>query len=135
MTIKPEPFDTIFLTLGENPVDLAVNTTLLPWPPDVTGFSVDDPTVYDYATREIFVQCIAGSAKWRESDAAPASADPGHTLALGDGVVVALTRRARSGRGFWIWRGAVGTQIAISPAAPTPARDATHDVGVAPDTA
>ena len=134
MTIKPEPFDTIFLTLGTDPVDLGVNATLLPWPPAVAGWTEDDPAFFEYATREVFIQTIAGSAKWRESDAEPASDAEGHLLGLGDGVVASITRRARSGRGFWIWRGTVGTKIAISPAAPSPSRDATYDALVEPDT-
>ena len=134
MTIKPENFDTLFLLLDEDPIDLTENTTLLPWPPDVAG-PEDADTIFTYASREVFIQTVLGSAKWRESDAAPASDDPGHILGLGDGVVVTLTRRARSVRGFWIWPGMTGTQIAVSPAAPVPARDATYDVPVAPDSA
>ena len=132
--IKPPSFDTIFMTLDEDPVDLSVNMTLLPWPPDVAGWTEAEPLYFDYATREVFIQCIAGSAKWRESDAAPASDAEGHLLGLGDGVVVSVTRRARGGRGFWIWRGTVGTKIAISPAAPSPTRDATLDLPIEPDT-
>ena len=132
--IRPPSFDTIFMTLGTDPVDLAVDDRLLPWPPDVAGWTEDDPAYFEYATREVFIQCTAGAARWRESDAAPASDAEGHLLERGDGVVVSITRRARSGRGFWIWRGTVGTKIAISPAAPSPSRDATLDVPVEPDT-
>ena len=139
MTIKPEPFDTLFLELGETPVDLTENDTILPWPPDVAPFSATVPVaagdLIDYSTREIFIQCIAGSARWRESDAAPAASGLGHILATGDGVVIALTRRARSGRGFWIWRATAGTTIAISPAAAAPVRDATFDSPVEPTAA
>ena len=139
MSIKPPSFDTIFLTLGETPVDLTANAVLLPWPPDTVPFSSTMPVaaedVVDYSSREIFVQTIAGSAKWRESDAAPAATDPGHILGLGDGVVVTLTRRERSGRGFWLWRATAGTTVAISPAAGAPTRDATLDAEVEPTAA
>ena len=129
--IKAPNFDTIFATLDANPLDLTENQTLLPWPPDVPTYPAD-ASIVTYASREIFIQCIAGSARWRESDAAPAATDAGHVLALGDGAIITLERRARSGRGFWIWRGTVGTKIAISPAAPSPARDATYDAAVEP---
>ena len=139
MTIKPEPFDTLFLELGANPVDLTENAVLMPWPPAVAAFDATTPVapddVVDYSTREIFVQTIAGSARWRESDAAPAATDPGHILRLGDGVFATLTRRARSARGFWVWRAAAGTTVAISPAAAAPTRDATLDSPVEPTAA
>ena len=139
MTIKPEPFDTLFLELGANPVDLTENDTILPWPPDVAPFSATVPVaaadLIDYSTREVFIQTVGGAARWRESAAAPAATDPGHILGNGDGVVVTLTRRARSGRGFWIWRAAAGTTVAISPAAAAPVRDATFDAPVAPTAA
>ena len=131
--IKPPSFDTIFMTLGTDPVDLAVDDRILPWPPDVGAHVTPEAeSISPYARREIFIQSIAGSAKWRESDAAPASDADGHILGLGDGVVVEIARRGQSGRGFWIWRGEAGTKIAISPAAPAPSRDATHDLPVEP---
>ena len=132
--IKPPNFDTLFLTLGEDPVDLTENQTLLPWPPDVPTYT-GDASIVTYASREVFVQCIAGSARWRESDAAPASGAPGHILGLGDGVFATLTRRARSARGFWVWRAAAGTTVAILPAAAAPTRDATLDAEVEPTAA
>ena len=132
--IKAPNFDTIFATLDANPLDLTENQTLLPWPPDVPTYPADD-SIVTYASREVFIQCIAGSARWRESDAAPAATDAGHVLALGDGAIITLERRARSGRGFWIWRAAAGTTVAISPAAGAPTRDASLDVEVEPTAA
>ena len=134
MSIKAPNFDTIFATLDANPLDLTENQTLLPWPPDVPTYPAD-ASIVTYASREIFIQCIAGSARWRESDAVPASGAPGHILGLGDGVVVTLTRRERSGRGFWLWRATAGTTVAISPAAGAPTRDATLDAEVEPTAA
>ena len=130
MSIKPEPFDTLFMELDSNPVDLSVHATLMPWPADVSGPS-DDPDIFTYASREIFLQTVAGASRWQESDVAPASGAPGHLLGLGDGAVVVLTRRARSGRGFWLWSATAGTTVAISPAGASPTRDATLDVPVA----
>ena len=134
MSIKAPDFDTIFATLDANPLDLTENQTLLPWPPDVPTYPAD-ASIVTYASREVFIQCILGLARWRESDAAPAATDAGHVLALGDGVIATLTRRERSGRGFWLWGTAAGTQVAISPAAGAPVRDATLDVPVPPTSA
>ena len=119
--IKPEPFDTQFIALSAGPVDLAANTTILPAAPDLTDVQRGPYDATDYGTREVFIQCVQGSARWRETAAQPAADDPGHILGLGDGVVATLMR----GRPFWFW-GATAT-LAVSPASAAPIRDATFD--------
>ena len=121
MSLKPPLFETLFLSLA-GPTDLAANTTILPAElPSNFGAELDESA---FATREVFVQCLAGSARWRESAASPGANAPGHILGAGDGVVITLQR----GRPFWFWRAEDGTNLAVSPAASTPTRDATFDV-------
>ena len=133
MSTKPPNFSTVILELGMSAVDLTDDERFLPWPPDTAEYegvgTVSTTDQHDYSTREIFAQCIEGAAKWRETDAAPASlAEDGHLLAKGDAVVVRITRRAIGGaRGFWLWRAENPTKVAVSPAAPAPMRDGTYD--------
>ena len=121
MTIKPEPFESLLIALATGPVDLAANTTILPAEPDLTAAQAGIFDDEEYGTREVFVQCVAGSARWRESATEPSATDSGHLLSLGDGVVATLTR----GRPFWFW-GTTAT-LAVSPASAAPIRDATFD--------
>ena len=136
MTIKPKDFDTFVVTLDGDPIDLNANSVILPWPPNIPPYSDMHPVgpidEDDYSTREVFIQCIAGSANWREARAQPATDSDGHLLQLGDGVIVTLTRRARAAHGFWVWGATAGTRIAISPAAGAPVRETRYDIPVPP---
>lgn len=120
--IKPEPFDTLFLDL-DAPVDLAVNATILPAAPEIPAAFRDAGDNADFGEREIFVQCIAGSARWREVTAEPEAGADGHILGLGDGVILTVTR----GRPVWFWGGSADTKVAVSAAAGAPVRETGFD--------
>ena len=127
VAIKPPPFETFVLALS-GPVDLAANATILPAAPDLTPVQSVPGDPETYGSRDIFIQCIAGGARWRETTAEPAADATGHILDRGDGVVVTVIR----GRPFWVWAAAVGTQLAISPASGAPARETGGDYIVPP---
>ena len=125
--IKPPPFETFILALP-GPVDLTANATILPAAPDLTPLQTAPRDADSYGTREVFCQCVAGSARWRETAAEPAADAAGHMLGLGDGVIVAVAH----GRPFWFWPAADGTQLAISPASGAPTRETGGDYTVPP---
>ena len=121
--LQPTPFDTLFLDL-DDPVDLASNATILPARPDLPAvFREADGEFTGYGEREIFLQCIHGSARWREGGVAPAAGAAGHILERGDGLVVTVIR----GRPFWVWDTGGSAQLAISPASGTPVRETGFD--------
>ena len=121
--LQPTPFDTLFLDL-DDPVDLAANDTILPEDPDLPAVSYDEDTeAVDYRSREIFVQCTAGSARWREGGTEPVDGAAGHILERGDGLIVTVTR----GRPFWVWDVGGSAQLAISPASGAPVRETGFD--------
>lgn len=119
--LKPPAFDTLFMGVSD-PVDLALNTTILPETPDIASGFLEVGDLAAFRTREIFLQTIEGSAKFREGGTEPAADADGHLLGAGDGVVVTIAR----GRSFWIWGGA-DARIAVSPAGASPTRETAFD--------
>ena len=96
--------------------DLAANATILPAMPDSSSeYRAQRPA---WNGQAVFIQCIAGGAKWRCGGTEPTDDADGHILAEGDGLIVALT----IGESWWVWPSESGTKLAVSPADSVPTR-------------
>ena len=96
-------FETAVTTLASTPVDVHDSVD-----PDA-GLTGAWRTVENTGTNTL---------RYRETTAAPALTDKGHSLTAGDIVVVLVTRA------FWVWAPDGAGEITVSAGAPAPVRDA-----------